>query len=124
MYQKTDFQSILRTPELYTFNSLSFSNRYFKVLYTEMGFDIRFNTVFPTQSYSLNLSRFYNGTEAKYSNYAVADVWIKATLKRANLFLKYDYANQRLFSKGYYTVRQYPMPDAQLKFGVSWKFYN
>jgi hypothetical protein len=124
VYQKTDFQSILRTPELYTYNSLSFAHRYFKVLYTIMGLDVRYNTKFPTQSYSLNLSQFYNGPEETYSTYPVADVWIKATLKRANLFLRYDYANQGLFSKGYYTVIRYPMPDAQLKFGISWKFYN
>ncbi|HKG07371.1 MAG TPA: putative porin, partial [Pedobacter sp.] len=55
----------------------------------------------------------------------IVDLWVKASLRRANIFLKFDYVNQGLFSKGYYTVDRYPMPDRQLlKFGVSWNFYD
>lgn len=125
VYQKTDFQDILRTPEIYTYNSFYYASRFFKVLYTNLGFDVRFNTPFKAPAYAINVSQFYNNNNAlEFSTYPVIDVWVRATLKRANLFLKYDYVNQGLFSKGYYTVRSYPMPDKLLKFGVSWKFYN
>ena len=125
VYQKTDFENILRSPELYTYNSIYFASRLFKVLYTNIGFDIRYNTSYSTQSYSLNMSQFYNGPEdIEHPAYPVVNVWVKATLKRTNLFLRYDHIDQGLFSKGYYTVRRYPMPDALLKFGISWKFYN
>ena len=125
VYQKTDFQDVLRTPEIYTYNSFYYSSRLFKVMDTSIGFDIRFNTPFKAPAYAINVSQFYNDSRGlEYSSYPVADVWIKATLKRANLFLKYDYANQNLLSKGFYTVRGYPMQDKLLKFGVSWKFYN
>jgi hypothetical protein len=36
----------------------------------------------------------------------------------------YDYANQGLFSSGYYTVNRYPQQDHLLKIGVSWMFFN
>ena len=125
VYQKTDFQDVLRTPEIYTYNSFYYSNRLFKVLDTSIGFDVRFNTPFKAPAYAINVSQFYNDNRGlEYSSYPVADVWIKATLKRANLFLKYEYANQDLLSKGFYTVRGYPMQDKLLKFGISWKFYN
>ena len=125
VYQKTDFQDVLRTPEIYTYNSFYYSSRFFKVLYTNMGFDVRFNTPFKAPAYAINVSQFYNDNDAlEFSTYPVIDVWIRATLRRANLFLKYDYVNRGVFSKGYYTVRSYPMPDKLLKFGVSWKFYN
>lgn len=125
VYQKTDFQDVLRTPEVYTYNSLYYASRLFKVLYTNIGFDLRFNTPFKAPAYAVNVSQFYNNNAPlEYSSYPVIDFWIKATLKRSNLFLKYDYANQDLFSKGFYTVRGYPMQDKLLKFGVSWKFYN
>lgn len=125
VYQKTDFQNILRTPEVYTYNSLYYASRLFKVLYTNIGFDLRFNTPFKAPAYAINVSQFYNDNRGlEYSTYPVIDVWVKATLKRTNLFIKYDYANQNLFSRGYYTVRGYPMQDALLKFAVSWKFYN
>ncbi|MES3018611.1 MAG: putative porin [Bacteroidota bacterium] len=125
VYQKTDFQDVLRTPEIYTYNSLYYASKLFKVLYTNVGFDLRFNTPFKAPAYAINVSQFYNDTRGlEYSTYPVIDVWVKATLKRTNLFIKYDYANQNLFSRGYYTVRGYPMGDALLKFAVSWKFYN
>ncbi|HCN83857.1 MAG TPA: hypothetical protein DIT07_09585 [Sphingobacteriaceae bacterium] len=125
VYQKTDFQSILRTPEVYTYNSIYFAGRFFKVLYTNIGFDVRYNTSFSNQAYSLNLSQFYNGPdEAEHSTFPIANVWVKATLKRTNLFLRYDFINDGMFSEGYYTVRRYPMPTGLLKFGLSWKFYN
>lgn len=125
VYQKTDFQDILRTPEIYTYNSFYYASRLFKVLYTNVGFDLRFNTPFKAPAYAINVGQFYNDNRGlEYSTYPVVDVWVKATLKRTNLFIKYDYANQNLFSRGFYTVRGYPMQDALLKFAVSWKFYN
>lgn len=125
VYQKTDFQDVLRTPEIYTYNSFYYASRLFKVLYTNVGFDVRFNTPFKAPAYAINVSQFYNDNASlEYSTYPVVDFFIKATLKRTNLFLKYDYANQGLLSEGYYTVRGYPMQDKLLKFGLSWKFYN
>ena len=125
VYQKTDFQDVLRTPEIYTYNSFYYASRLFKVLYTNVGFDLRFNTPFKAPAYAINVSQFYNDNRpTEHSTYPVIDVWIKATLKRTNLFLKYDYINQDLFSRGYYTVSRYPMQDKLLKFAVSWKFYN
>ncbi len=124
VYQKTDFANVLRTPELYSYNSFYFANRFFKVLYANIGFDVRYNSPFAAPSYAANINQFYNGPDIKFANYPVADVWLRANLKRASLLLKYNYANQGLFSKGYFTTVHYPMQDALLTFGVSWKFYD
>jgi hypothetical protein len=51
-------------------------------------------------------------------------VFLKGTINQTNLFVAYDYANQGLFSKGYYTVNRYPQQQAALKFGVSWFFFQ
>jgi len=124
VYQKTDSKNTLRTPEVYTFNSIYKEQTFFKRLKTQIGFDIRYNTPFVASSYSPAASQFYNGDNITFGSKPVVDVWIKAGLRRANLFLKYDYVNQGLFSKGFYTVNRYPMPDRLLKFGVSWNFYD
>lgn len=125
VYQKTDNQNVLRTPEIYTFNSIYTNWTLFKVLKTQVGFDVRYNTPYAAAGYSPAVSQFYNTTSGeRFGSKPVVDVWIKAGLKRANLFLKYDYANQGLFNKGYYTVNRYPMPDRLLKFGVIWNFYD
>lgn len=124
VYQKTDFTSVLRTPELYTYNSFYFGARIFKSITTNLGFDARWNSPFPAPSYAINVSQFYNAEPVEFSSYPILDVWAKFALKRANVFLRYDYLNQGWLSKGYYTVNRYPMPDRLLKFGVTWNFYD
>lgn len=125
VYQKTDYQDVLLTPEVYTYHSLYYHSLLFKVLDTYLGVDARFNTPFQNPSYSINTSQFYNSrSPVEFSTEPVFDVWVKANLRRTSLFLRYDYANQGLFSNGFYTVNRYPMQDALLKFGLSWKFYN
>jgi len=123
-YQKTDNNSILGTPEFYTYNSIYFDQTFFKVLKTNIGFDVRYNTAYANYSYSPALSQFYVGDATVLKSTPVVDVFLKANLKRANIFVKYDYLNQGLISPGYFTVNRYPMPDALLKFGVTWNFYD
>ncbi|WP_129714568.1 putative porin [Pedobacter sp. SYP-B3415] len=123
-YQKNSNENVLRTPEFYTFNSLYLNQTLFKVLKTNLGFDVRYNTAYRAYSYTPGISQFYIGPDVTFSTYPIVDVFLKANLKRANLFVKYDYANQKLFTNGFYTVNRYPMQDALLKFGVSWNFYD
>ena len=124
VYQKTDHPNILRIPEVYTFNSFFLDQTFFKVLRTNVGFDIRYNTPFQSYSYSPAASQFYNGNAGELKSEPVVDVWIRASLRKANLFVKYEYANQNLINRGYYTVPGYPMQDSMLKFGVRWNFYD
>lgn len=126
VYQKTDFQDILRTPEVYAHTNFYYGSRLFKVLYTNIGVDARYNTPMKAPAYAINTGQFYNDNNSeKFDRYPIVDVYVKATLKRANLFIKYDFANQKLLPyPGFYTVNRYPMQDALLKYGVSWKFYN
>jgi hypothetical protein len=124
VYQKTDQQNILRTPEVYTFNTFFFDQTFFKVLRTNLGFDVRYNTPFQSYSYSPSTSQFYLGNGGQLNTEPVIDVWLRASLRKANIFVKYDYANQGLISRGFYTTSRYPMPDSMLKFGVSWNFYD
>ncbi len=125
VYQKTDFSSVLQTPEIYTWHSFYYNNTIVKIINMNVGFDVRFNTPFNTPSYSINISQFYkDNANIEFSTYPIVDVWLTATLKRTNFFLRYDYVNQGLLSRGYYTVRRYPMSDANFRFGLSWKFYD
>ena len=124
-YQKTD-NEILRTPEFYTYNSVYFENTFFKVLKANFGFDVRYNSEYANYYYSPATSQFYIDTNnaTVLSAKPIVDFFFKANLKRANIFVKYDFINQGLFQKGYYTVNRYPMQDALLKFGVTWNFYD
>ncbi len=125
VYQKTDFQSTLRTPEVYTYSSLYYSKLLFNVLNSSFGVNVRYNTPYEAPSYAVGLGQFYNSNPSlSFSSYPVASVFFKATLIRTNIFVQYDYANQGLFSQGYYMINRYPAPGRLLKIGVSWSFYN
>lgn len=135
VYQKNSNANILRTPDFYTYNSFYYKKRFFNVLSTSFGFTARYNTKYLAPAYAPGIG-FYNNSNISFQSYPVVDLFIKGTLKRTNLFLKYNYANQGLQSKGYYTVVApgitsvaktqvgYPMQDALLVFGVSWNFYD
>ncbi len=124
VYQKTDYQTTLRTPDLYLYSSLYYGKLFFEVLNTNIGINVRYNSQYVAPSYAPGIAQFYNGASVTFTSYPVGTAFIKATLKRTNLFLMYDYFNQGWLSKGYYTVNRYPMPDAILKFGVLWNFYD
>jgi len=124
VYQKTDFQSTLRTPEFYNYSSLYYKTLLFSVLNADIGIDVRYNSEYVAPSYAVGLGQFYNGANVTFSSYPIATVFLKATLQHTNFFVMYDYANQGAFSPGFYTVNRYPQMDHLLKFGVSWAFYN
>jgi len=124
VYQKTDQQSLLRTPEIYVFASIYKDQTFFKTLKTQLGFDVFYNDTYLSKSYAIAASQFYNGDAITFSSKPVIDAWVKFGLRRANLFAKYQYANQGLFSRGYYTVNRYPMPDRLLTLGFTWNFYD
>jgi hypothetical protein len=124
VYQRSDFQDILRMPQVYLFGSVYKDQTFFKYLKTQIGVDVFYNDTYLAKSYSIPASQFYNGEAVTFSSKPIVDAWIKVGLRRANLFAKYEYANQGLFSNGYYTVNRYPMPSRLLKLGLTWNFYD
>lgn len=125
VYQKSDYNDILAIPELYTWHSFYYNGKLYKTVDFNLGFDVRFNTPFRTPSYAINIGQFYNdNTGIEFSTYPIADVWATATIKRANLFFSYNFINQHAWPAGYYTVRRYPMNNANLRVGMAWKFYD
>lgn len=125
VYQKSDHHDVLAIPELYTWHSIYYNGLLYKIVDFNIGLDVRFNTPFRTPSYAINVGQFYNDNAGiEFSTYPIADVWATATIKRANLFLSYNFVNQHVWPTGYYTVRRYPMNNANLRVGISWKFYD
>ncbi|MFD1631332.1 putative porin [Pseudopedobacter beijingensis] len=124
VYQKTDFESVLRTPEFYSFHSLYMHQDVFKVLKMEFGFDAKYFSQYTANAYAPAIGQFYNKDNTQFGTGPIVDAWMRTNWKRANLFLRYDYLNKGLFSKGYYTIDRYPMPYSLLRFGLSWNFYD
>src|SRR3569833_974022 len=125
VYEKSDFLSTLRVPDVYTYSNLYYSKLLFQVLHSTFGLNVRYNTPYVAPSYAVGIGQFYNNTPGlTFSSYPVGSVYFNATLILTNILLDYDYVNQGLFSNGYYMVNRYPGPNRLLKIGVSWTFYN
>ncbi len=125
VYQKSDAADVLAIPELYTWHSFYYANILYKVMDFRLGVDGRFNSPFRSPSYAINVGQFYNDNVGiEYSTYPIMDLWLTANIRRVNLFASYNFMNQMVYPKGFYTVRRYPMQDANFRFGVSWKFYD
>src|SRR5690606_28489295 len=106
-------------------HSCYYANKLNNVMDFRLGSDVRFNTHFRSSSYAINAVQFYNDNVGNdYSTYPIVDLWCTGNIGRVNLLNSYNFVNQFLYPKGYYTVRRYPMQDANLRFGVSWKFYD
>jgi len=124
VYQKTDYQSTLRTPEVYLYSNIYYNKYLFDAINLTVGANVRYNSTYVAPSYAPSIGQFYNGADVTFTSYPYIVAYVKATLKSTNIFVMYDYANQGIFSPGFYTVNRYPMQDRLLKIGVSWAFYN
>ena len=117
--------NVLATPEIYSWHSFYYGNMLYNVMDFRIGMDVRFNTPFKTPSYAINAGQFYNDNAGiEFSTYPIVDFWLTANIRRVNIFISYNFANQHVYPQGYYSVRRYPMQSANARFGVSWKFYD
>ncbi|SMO34107.1 putative porin [Solitalea koreensis] len=124
VFQKNN-SSFISTPAFYTYQSIFYQNKVFKALGFQVGLDARYYTTYKAYSYAPELGQYYvNSSTIQVGNYPILDAFLTANLRRARFLVKYDYLNQGLGRKGYYTVDKYAMPDQNLKFGVSWRFYD
>ncbi len=124
VYQQSNELTSLNTPQFYEWHSLYYRDLFFKVLYLHTGIDLQYHNRFNNPSYNPALGQFYVSQQAALNTIPLLSVWANATLKKANLFVKYEYLNQGYGNKGYYLTNSYPMPDAMIRFGVLWRFYE
>lgn len=117
-------QEIIRTPLLFSYQSLYFQSNLFKgAMNIRTGFDIRYYTKTKSYNYDPASTQFYL-SNTTIGDYPVIDYFITASLKRAVLMLKVDHLNQGLIGNGYHMVNGYPLQDRILKIGLRWAFYD
>lgn len=123
--QASNQLDILATPKFYSRHSCYYADTYFKVLHTQIGTDISYHSKYYNPSYIPNIGQFYTSTEKiMLANVPIWDVWISFIIKKANIFVKYEYLNQGIRNQGYYLANAYPMPDSMIRYGIIWRFYE
>jgi len=124
LYQLTSNQNIIPLPMFSVYSSNYFQNTLFKVLFFQLGLDLRYNTAWYVPAYEPATAQFYIQRERQVGDYLFADVFINFLWKRARLFVKMTHINQGMFGNNYFHTIGYPAGPRTFRFGVSWNFYD
>ena len=122
--QYTSDEKYIPVPLFSMYNSTYYQNTLFQVLHFQIGFDLRYNTEYYAPKYMPATGIFVNQQNEKVGNYPFVDAFVNLQLKRARIYVKYDHVNQGFPNANYYTAYRYPGNPRNLKFGVSWNFYD
>ena len=95
-----------------------------KVLYTQLGMDVRFNTEYYADAYNPATGFFYLQNEKMLGSYPYMDAFANLKLKRTRVFFQYMNIGSHFLNKPYFTALSHPMNQATFRLGVAWSFYN
>jgi len=129
VYQKSENENIIDLPELAFYSSTYLKHLFnFKAtggkLLFMLGFDLFYNTKYYADAYMPALNSFNRQHEKQLGNYPYLDVFLNLQLKRFRFFLKVEHLNAGWIDQNYFSVLHYPRNGRDLKFGLSWTFYD
>jgi len=124
LWQKASDDTYIHLPDWSAFISGYFQFTISKVMLTQIGSDIRYNTSYYADAYAPSTGLFYLQDEKKYGNYPYIDVYASLRLKRTRVFFKYMNIGTNFLDGEYMTTPHYPMNRSTFRLGVSWAFYD
>lgn len=124
LWQQVSNEEYIHLPVFSGFVSAYYKFVISKVLFTQIGFDTRYNTKYYADAYSPATGLFYLQREKKYGNYPYIDVYANLRLKRTIVFFKMLNIGTNFLDGEYITTPNYPMPRSTFRFGLSWLFYD
>ena len=124
LWQAASNEEYIHLPDLSAFVSAYYKFVISKVLFTQIGVDTRYNTMYYADAYSPATGLFYLQNEKKYGNYPYIDVYANLRLKRTRVFFQMLNIGTNFLNTEYITTPHYPMPRSSFRFGISWLFYD
>ncbi len=124
LWQKSSNEEYIHVPEFSTFVSTYYQFTISKVLFTQIGADMRYNTAYYADAYAPSTGLFYLQNETELGNYPYLDVYATIRLKRTKMFFKWMNIGTRFLDGVYMTTPTYPMNRWTFRLGVSWAFYD
>ncbi len=118
---------IFNLPYVMTFSSFWFDFYLFKkALKVNAGIDVYWNSGFKTYQYRPSIMAFYYYQSSPVTGiYPIANIFVNFKVKRATIFVKFDYFNAYFDPLLYYsTAQHYHYPEFYLRYGVRWWFKN
>ncbi len=124
LYQKASNDAYIHLPEFSAFVSAYYKFIWSKVLFTQLGIDARYNTLYYGDAYDPSTGLFYLQNEKIIGNYPYIDVYASLRLKRTRLFFKMMNVGTSFLHGEYFATPDYPMYRMTFRMGVAWAFYD
>jgi hypothetical protein len=132
LFQKSSNTDILDLP-LACIRSTGYLEHLFRFvhtggkLYTQLGAEVTYNTLYHPYNYMPATGRFYR-QELTTGNYPFINVFLNLKLKRTRFFLMFDHLNYNMMGtkirNNYDMIPDYPMNIRMFRYGLAWTFYD
>jgi len=123
--QTLSSQEAIRLPLFQTKQSFFINFKMFgKKLDTQIGVDLRYNTLYEADTYLAAMGAFVQQSEKKIGNYLFTDIFAQVQLERVKIFVTLTHPYAGLFNYNYYYTPHYPAENLNFRFGVSWMFFD
>lgn len=124
LWQKASASQYIHLPELSVRLVPYYDMIISKVLYTQIGMDVRFNTEYYADAYDPATGFFYLQNEKLLGSYPYMDAFANLKLKRTRVFFQFMNIGSQFLNKPYFTALNHPMNKMTFRLGVAWSFYN
>ena len=124
LVQKASDDKYIHLPDFSAFVSLNYNFVWSKVLFTQLGADMRYNTAFYADAYNPSTGLFYLQNEKEIGNYPYIDAYVNMKLKRTRVFFKWINVASDFLGDNYFGALHHPMNRRTFRLGVAWTWYD
>ncbi|MBP1645082.1 MAG: hypothetical protein H6Q16_657 [Bacteroidetes bacterium] len=123
--QKLSSEEAIRIPVFQAKQGICVNFKMFKQkLQTQIGFDFRYNTSYFADSFMPAMGAFVHQDNVKIGNYLFTDFFVQAQLDRVKFFVALTHPYAGAFENNYYLTPHYPSEKLNLRYGVTWMFFD
>lgn len=117
-------ESFIRLPEIHGKHSLYFAGDLFQVLESRIGFDLRYNTAYFSDTYSPVVGNFRLQNTQEVDFYPSVDAFFSLKVTKFRAFVRWFNLTEVLLpDRLYYQTAFYPYPPgSNLRIGIDWRF--
>ena len=124
IWQKSNRENYLHLPDFTGYLSFNYKTLWEKVMYTQIGFDVRYNTEFYADAYDSATGRFFWQDQQKIGNFPFIDLHVNLKLKRTRAFFQWLNAGSGLFDGNFWSAPNHPLYRRTFRLGIAWSFYD
>ncbi len=97
-------------------------------LYTQLGAEVTYHTLYHPYSYMPATGRFFRQDEITTGNYPFINLFLNLKIRRTRIFLMFDHLNYGMMGENivnnYDMIPNYPLNIRMFRYGIAWTFYN